>query len=94
MDSLEDKLFEILDKKLRQLESESTFGIEQNRQSRINEMWSECLNNSNLKRIGKLMGILTEKNNDEVWVKDPLSDGFVILSQEIALKITSLGYVP
>ena len=96
--TLEQKLYDIFEKKLHRLES-GTFAVtEYSRLILLNDRWNDCLDSVGVERIGLLMSMITQKSPDHVHINDPLvfggNQGIISMKTETAMKIVALGGLP
>lgn len=97
--TLEQKLYDIFERRLHALESGISVASESARQIILKQDWNNIIDSlEDVERIGLLMSMITQKSPDHVHINDPLvfggNQGIISMKVETAMKIVALGDLP
>lgn len=99
--TIEDRLFDIFDKKLTEIEDriDSRISPRWRTLSTLQSEWSEFLKRvPSITVMSKIVGLVTNKKEGDVRFNDPLvvggNQGVISMSRDMAMKIATLGHIP
>lgn len=97
--TLEQKLYDIFERRLHVLESGISVASESARQIILKQDWNNIVDSlEDVQRISFLVAMITQKSPDHVHINDPLvfggNQGIISIKTETAMKIAALGGLP